>query len=160
MEAIEKIRNHSLYRECYALLEEAEKDRIFCRHQITHLLDVARIAYIRNLEEDLGMKKELIYAAALLHDIGKYRQYEDGTPHEIAGIKIAGQILTDTDSFTEEEKQMILKAILEHRRSKEGMSVLGRLLYESDKLSRICCMCPAEPECNWSREKKNMEIKW
>lgn len=160
MEAIERIRNHPVFRECYEKLEEAEKTRQFCRHQMTHLLDVARIAYIRNLEENLGIKKELVYAAALLHDIGKYRQYADGTPHEQAGAGIAGRILKDTGSFSEEENQMILQAVLEHRRSKEGMSVLGSLLYESDKLSRACYICPSEPECNWSREKKNMEINW
>lgn len=55
---------------------------------------------------------------------------------------------------------MILQAILEHRRDSENQSVLGRLLYESDKLSRACYACPAEKECNWSSEKKNMEIKW
>lgn len=160
MEAIEKIRNHPVFRECYAKLEEAESTRQFCCHQMTHLLDVARIAYIRNLEEDKGIKKELIYAAALLHDIGKYRQYVDGTPHEKAGAETAERILKDTGSFSEEEKHMILQAILEHRRSREGMSVLGRLLYESDKLSRACYICPSEPECSWSLEKKNMEIKW
>lgn len=159
MEAVERIRKHPLYIACYQKVEEAERERIFCRHQMTHLLDTARIAYIRSMEEHLGLKKEIIYAAALLHDLGKYRQYEDGTPHEEAGAEIAAEILKDIDGFTEEEKQDIVQAVREHRRLKEEMSVLGRLLYESDKLSRACYACPAEKDCNWSMEKKNLEIK-
>ena len=52
-------------------MKKFEHDREFCCHQITHLLDVARIAYIKNLEAGLGIDKELIYTAAILHDIGK-----------------------------------------------------------------------------------------
>ena len=83
MPRLEAVRNHPLYRENYGLLEEAEQKREFCRHQMPHLLDVARIAYILNLERQLGIEKEVIYTAALLHDIGKFGQYRDGIPHEI-----------------------------------------------------------------------------
>ena len=51
MKRVNAILVNPLYRECYARLEELEKDRIFCRHQMTHLLDVARIAYISNMEQ-------------------------------------------------------------------------------------------------------------
>ncbi|PWJ52198.1 HD domain-containing protein [Faecalicatena contorta] len=160
MEALEKIRQHPLYVVNYKKLEDAEVKRKFCRHQMTHLLDVARIAYIRNLEADMGLKKEVIYAASLLHDIGKFRQYEDGTPHEMAGREIAEIILNDIGMFSQEEKEVILQAILEHRRLVPDMTVLGRLLYESDKLSRACYSCPAEAECSWSSEKKNTTIEY
>ena len=59
---------------------------------MSHLLDVARIAYIRNLEKGYGFRKDVIYAAAVLHDIGKALQYEEKVPHEIAGERIAGEI--------------------------------------------------------------------
>lgn len=159
METIEKIRKHPLYIECYEKLQRAESGRVFCRHEIQHFLDVARIAYIRNLEDNLGIDKEVIYAAALLHDIGKYKQYEDGTPHEEASAQIAERILNEIDAFSEAYKGEILRAIIEHRRNSDGKSVLGRVLYESDKLSRACYACPVLSECNWSSEKKNMEIK-
>ena len=45
------IRKHPLYLSSFARLTELDKDRIFCCHQMNHLLDVARIAYIKNLEE-------------------------------------------------------------------------------------------------------------
>ena len=162
MKRVNAILAHPLYRECYARLEELEKDRIFCRHQMTHLLDVARIAYISNMEQGLGIETEVIYAAALLHDIGKYVQYEDGTPHEQSGEKIASEILgslSEKDAFSDEENRMILTAIRGHRRLREDADVLEKLLYTSDKASRMCFACPAEGECDWSTEKKNMELK-
>lgn len=162
MKKVNAILAHPLYRECYTRLEELEKDRIFCRHQMTHLLDVARIAYISNMEQGLGIEKEVIYAAALLHDIGKYVQYEDGTPHEQSGEKIASEILgslSEKDAFSDEENRMILTAIRGHRRLREDADVLEKLLYTSDKASRMCFACPAEGECDWSTEKKNMELK-
>ncbi|CUX43092.1 HD domain-containing protein [Clostridium sp. C105KSO13] len=160
MEVLEKIRCHPLYEENYKNLESAEENRNFCRHQMPHLLDVARIAYIRNLEEGMGFTKEVIYAAALLHDIGKYRQYEEKIPHEQAGQEIAQIILKDIDMFSSKEVGIILQAICEHRKAAHDMTKLGRLMYESDKLSRSCYACPAEAECNWSSERKNMKIDW
>ena len=120
------------------------------------------IAYIMNLEEKLGISRDLIYAAALLHDIGKVQQYESGIPHEIAGRKLASQILADMPeeiAFTKEEKLQILAAILGHRNLKDNAGPLETLLYKGDKMSRACFACQAEAECNWSDEKKNMEIQ-
>ena len=162
MDRVNAIISQPLYRKYYDRLEEIERDRIFCRHQMPHLLDVARIMEIRNLAEELGFDRELIYAAAVLHDIGKSLQYTDKIPHEKAGEKIAAQILDGLPQemvFSEEEKGMILRAIRGHRRLREDMEPFERLLCESDKASRMCFACPAEEQCDWSREKKNMEIK-
>ena len=160
MESLDRIRCHPLFQECCRKLEEAEKNRAFCRHGLEHLLDVARIAYILNLEKGLALKKEVIYGAALLHDIGKFRQYEDGTPHELAGRELAEKLLSDISIFSEKEENMILEAILEHRRQTEHMSPLGRILYQADKLSRACYGCKAEGRCNWNQEKMNMRIRY
>lgn len=162
MERLHAVTRHPLYQQYYEELKEAEKDRIFCCHQMEHLLDVARIAYIRNLEENLGFSKELLYTTSILHDIGKSLQYKEKIPHEIAGAQIAEKILDslpETFSYTEDEKKEILTAIRGHRREREDMTRLERLLYESDKSSRNCFACQAEKECNWNKEKKNMEIK-
>lgn len=161
MKEIEEIRKHPLYMEYDERLRDAEKGRKFCCHQMDHLLDVARIAYIIDLEHDLGIRKEVIYGAALLHDIGKARQYQEGIPHEQASAEIAGTILDDLpeDYYSGEERQEILRAIFGHRRERDGMSRLERLLYVSDKRSRMCFACDSEPECDWSREKKNLEIE-
>ena len=162
MKRVNAIFRHPLYQAYYRRLEEAEHGRIFCRHQMTHLLDVARIAYIRSLEEGLGLDREVIYAAAVLHDIGKVLQYEEGIPHEITGEKIAAEILdglAGENAFSETEKAMILTAIRGHRKLRDEPEVLERLLYESDKASRMCFACPAEPQCDWNEEKKNKEIR-
>ncbi len=162
MDRVNAIISQPIYRKYYDRLEEIERDRIFCRHQMPHLLDVARIMEIRNLAEELGFDRELIYAAAVLHDIGKSLQYTDKIPHEKAGEEIAAQILDglpENMAFSPEEKSMILRAIRGHRRLREDMEPFERLLCESDKASRMCFACPAEEQCDWSREKKNMEIK-
>ncbi len=154
--------NHPLYVSFYQRLEELEKDRVFCRHQMNHLLDVARIAYILDLKMNLGIGQDLIYTAALLHDIGKCRQYEEGIPHEIAGAGIAGQILEDMPAnltFTADEKEQIITAIKGHRRLKEDPEPLEYLLYHGDKLSRPCFSCPSEQKCNWDNQKKNKELR-
>ena len=162
MDRVNEIWKHPLYQKYYARIEELEQNRVFCRHQMPHLLDVARIAYIRNLEDDMGFAKDVVYAAAVLHDIGKALQYEARIPHELAGVDIAEQILADLPAeaaYTTDEKRMILTAVKGHRRLREAPEPLEKLLYESDKASRMCFACPAEAQCDWSREKKNMEIK-
>lgn len=161
MKVLEAIRKHPLYVEYYEKLRGAEKDRVFCCHQMEHLLDVARIAYIINLEQQMNLRKEVIYGAALLHDIGKYRQYAEGIPHEIASEEIAGKILADLpeDSFTDEERREILRAIRGHRKLREDMAELERLICVSDKKSRKCFACQVEKDCNWSREKKDMNME-
>ena len=52
------------------------------------------LLYIFALERGLNCSRELIYCTALLHDIGRIRQYMDGTPHDEAGVQIAEQILS------------------------------------------------------------------
>jgi len=157
---INAIIKHDLFQ--YHLQENntAEADRRFCRHNMVHFLDVARIAELINLEEKLGIDKEWIYAAALLHDMGKHMQYENGTPHEQASGEIAPQILRDCD-FTEEEIQVIVDAILSHRDPEAAKERnLKGLLYRGDKASRACFACEAEGDCNWKDGKKNLEIKY
>ena len=114
MTRVNAIWHHPLYQMNYKKIQKIEKDRVFCCHGMIHSLDVARLAYIRNLELDLGYKKELLYAAAILHDIGKAYQYEEKIPHEIAGEEIAAKILgtlPEDVAFSEEECKLILQAV-------------------------------------------------
>ena len=92
---ISLIWRHPLYQKHCKKIQELEKDRIFCRHTPEHFLDVARLMYIYSLENKLDLSREIIYATALLHDIGRAQQYLSGISHDIAGAEIAGKILTD-----------------------------------------------------------------
>lgn len=160
MERIDRILKHELFINNLNQNMAAERDRIFCRHDMVHFLDVARIARILNSEEQLGVETELIYAAALLHDIGKHLQYTAGTPHELAGAELAPEILRDC-GFDEKETSVIIEAIRSHRdeTAAEEKNLKG-LLYRADKLSRACYCCPAEEACNWKSGRKNMELRF
>lgn len=158
MQRINRILNLESYKEYLNRNEEAEKERIFCHHDMEHFLHVARIAGILNAEENYGIAGELIYAAALLHDIGRWQQYRDGTPHEKISAHLAYDILLKC-GFSREETEMVVTAISQHRNSeiKEHKDLNG-LLYRADKLSRACFACKAEKECNWKNDKKNKQL--
>lgn len=158
MERIRRIWKHPLYQEQFFLLQEAEKERFFCRHTMEHFLDVARLMYIYSLEQGDGLDKEWIYAAALLHDLGRYEQISTGTPHHLSGARLAGIILPEC-GFSDEETARIQKAIAAHRmEGGETTDLLARWLYQADKQSRNCFCCPAASECNWPDTKKNSQI--
>lgn len=158
MEKVNRICSHPIWKECVAQIEQAEAGRQFCRHDVAHFLDVARIAYIENLEQRMNIPKEWIYAASLLHDIGRHLQYQCGTPHEQASADIARSILQDC-GFDEESQEQILNAIVSHRNDRIIQDDdLAGILYRADKKSRSCMFCTAASECNWSDEKKNLKL--
>ena len=69
------------------------------------------------------MSKDIIYATALLHDLGRADQYEKGISHEEAGAILAEEILTDC-GYTREERKFMTDTILRHRDMKEEAKVL------------------------------------
>ena len=159
MSRIDAIIRHPVFIGHMEKNEAAEQGRIFCRHDMGHLLDVARIAMLLNLEEGLGLTKELLYGAALLHDIGRHEQYESGTPHEEAGAQIAPAILADC-GYDEKETCVITEAIRMHRnKAIAECADLKGVMYRADKLSRPCFCCKAESACNWKEEKKNKHLR-
>ena len=144
----------------YLLKNEREETfRKFCHHNMSHYLDVARIAYIKDLENHLDLPKDIIYAVALLHDIGRWKQYKNDTPHEVASAELAREILIVCD-FDFNEVEIIIEAILNHRNCKHDKDSLSFLIHISDKESRTCFSCTASKYCNWSDEEKNNKIKY
>lgn len=151
---------HKIFKKCYKEIEKEEKNRIFCRHDMNHFLDVARLMMILNVKEGLKISDDMIYAVALLHDIGRHLQYRKGIGHEISSAQIAPLILADC-RFSKDEEQQILEAILKHRNTKTSVEKnLNGLLYRADKMSRACFCCKAESICNWSKEKKNLKLEY
>lgn len=154
MVRVQRILHHPEFKKSMGWIDILEKDRVFCGHGMTHLLDVARIGWIDSLEQGAVFRKDVVYAAGLLHDVGKYLQYKEGIPHHISSAELARKILTET-GFTEEEKKDICQAILNHRdKAAAEASLLGRILYRADKISRACYACGAAAECNWNEDKR------
>lgn len=158
MERVNEIIRNKEYNELLSEIEELEKDRVFCRHNMVHFLDVARIGSLICYEDGINIEKGLIYAAALLHDIGRGAQYKDGTPHEKASAELAGKILKQC-GFSKNETAAIIEAIREHgNEGVKGRKDLAGVLYRADKLSRKCFECKAINECHKSVDKKNMWV--
>lgn len=153
---IEKLMEHKTYTAAMSQIEAYETDRKFCKHTMEHSIDVARIAYILNLENNLMLPKEVIYATALLHDIGRALQYSDGRDHNEASVEMAAAILDDIN-FSKEEKELILNAIHDHndKSMKQTPPNLSSIIRRADKLSRACYQCPSYEECYWDRSLKN-----
>lgn len=170
---IDKIRTSEQFVAALSLIEELEAERIFCRHDMAHFLDVARIMTLLRVEYNLFLPADEIYAAALLHDLGRSK---GGEGHAAASVVIAEQVLPQC-GFSPAEIRRICSAIAAHgdKGEKEAFSkrlpdkkaemiyaslgiedmfeqeesVLGRLLIAADKLSRRCYECAASKECRW-----------
>lgn len=157
---VDKILNDPRYRECLERNAACETTRRFCRHDLQHMLDVSRITYMLVLEdgtpgdeavqgivgESPAVVKEIIYAAGLLHDMGRWRQYETGEDHAAAGARLAAPVL-ERAGFTAVEREIITTAIREHRTGGGEASKLGQYLRRADDLSRPCAFCQARAEC-------------
>ena len=159
MKLVNAILRHPLFAEKLRLLNELEAERIFCRHDLTHLLDVARLMWIDVLEQGLDMDRDVVYAAALLHDLGRAEQIRHGIPHEQASAALAEVILPDA-GFDEDETKAVIAAIRGHRGSApaDAREILGEILYRADKACRLCWRCDARGACNWPEERKNAGI--
>ena len=140
-------------------LEEREADRVYCRHDFSHFMDVARLGWLYALEEGRAVDKEQLYLAALLHDIGRNEEYKHGISHAEAGKKLAGEILLHIE-YPEEKIPDILFAIEEHRGFSANGEELSEILKRADKESRPCFYCMAGDTCKWSMKRRNTLEGW
>ncbi|SHG44020.1 HD domain-containing protein [Thermosyntropha lipolytica DSM 11003] len=167
MRRIELLLNDPIFNKHMQRNAELEIEPQFCRHDIHHHIDVARIAYILVLEHnDLNYfvkeadltgrlaAKEVIYAAGLLHDIAKWKEYEAGAEHAAIGARIAREILPRV-FFNPHEVDIICQAVYEHRNISRDMSFLGERIHRADNLSRVCIKCEHRMACP---KVKNKEI--
>ena len=154
---IRRILEDEFYKKQIKKIISSEYERDFCRHGFGHVSSVARIAYILSLEEGGGIPKEMIYATALLHDIGRYTELEKKMSHHEAGAKVADEVLRRA-GFTENERQEITEAISGHKDPGERSDTLSGILFRADKLSRNCFVCDVREECYWPEERKNKTI--
>ena len=112
MERINLILNHPRYVDYINRIKIHEEERIFCKHDMVHFLDVCRIAenlwlnYCISSDEFDNMwhissktMREYIYAVGLLHDIGRWQEYEEDIRHEVASKELAKSILEEIINF-------------------------------------------------------------
>ena len=105
-------------------------------HGIIHILEVIRRAFALNETLKLGLNKDMIYAIAAYHDLGKYINHEI---HE----KIAADIFINDENmkqfFTDEERVIIKEAIEDHRSSKSDTprTTYGKLISSADRNTKI-----------------------
>lgn len=173
MKRIELLLKEPLYQENMNLNAQEEQEARYCLHDFQHHLDVARIAYILVLEnndlnyfiKENGLSgklaaKELIYAAGLLHDIGKWKEQREGVDHASFGARVAREILPHA-FFNTREIEIIGRAIYEHSNISTEMSFLGERIHRADNLSRISNFSLLCSECSYRNlcpKVKKMEI--
>ena len=155
MTKLGKILNSSPYQFYVDSIAQWEKKRMFCRHDRSHFLDTARVAYILFLEKAVACPeldsfgqdeiREMIYAVGFLHDIGRYLEYEDpAKDHAQESARLAEPLLRDA-GFSDDACHLILKAISNHR--KKNNQGFDLLIYRADKEGRPCSHCDALPQC-------------
>lgn len=149
MERVNRILSDREYRQYLQNILTLEKERPFCGHDLDHLLTVARLTYLLLLEERcLFVSKEIAYAAGLLHDIGRWKEYQSGGDHALHSAALAGSILNRT-GFDDSERKLILEAIAGHRHDQPTgrLSPLGKALRKADDMARLCFCCASRSSC-------------
>lgn len=159
MEYVRKLLQETDYLRQLKKLEQLEKERVFCRHGLAHVLDVARIAWIMALEKQIPVEKEAVYLTALLHDVGRIREYQEKVPHHEAGIAMARDYLEQI-GYPKEQQALICTAIGEHRDKDCTAEDFIKVIQRADHKSRNCFFCEASGACKWSEELKNRTIEY
>ncbi len=105
-------------------------------HGILHILEVIRRSFALNQNLNLGLDKNMIFAIASYHDLGKYINSDI---HE----KIAADFFIKDENmkkfFTDEQRIIIKEAIEDHRSSKKDhpRTKYGELISSADRNTRI-----------------------
>ena len=105
-------------------------------HGILHILEVIRRSFALNQNLNLDLDKNMIYAIASCHDLGKYINSDI---HE----KIAADIFIKDENmkefFDDDQRNTIKEAIEDHRSSKKDnpRSMYGKLISSADRNTRI-----------------------
>lgn len=160
MEYFNAILHDEEFEAALATLNTLEETRIFCKHGIDHLFDVARVSWILAVENQRAFDKESLYLAALLHDIGRCQTVHS---HDKESVVMARHLLTKHRVPVEKQEE-ILSAIGKHREKSTSTDLsscsLGELLAYADQRTRLCFACPAAHACYWSDERKNHSMNY
>ncbi len=108
-------------------------------------------AFARELQEILGGRKEIIFPAIILHDVGWSAIAEElhlkafgpnsdpelNRIHEIKGAKIAALLLLDITSLSKADKEEICRIIESHDSGKSPITLEEKIVKDADKLFRF-----------------------
>lgn len=183
MKYSERVLKHPVFKKYISEIRTLEAERIYCCHELEHAIDVARLAWIYYLENKITDEsqtlhllrprefygewmdekeeiKDLIYTAALLHDIGRVDQYKTGIHHSISGVAPAMQILQDIEAPEDWIKQ-IMDVVSEHSHGAVSADKKNLEYYitRADHDCRLCFACEARESCKWTEEEKNHTLK-
>ncbi len=159
MQRVNRILFDEEYRCCLVKNRVLEERRSFCRHDFEHSLAVARLTYLLLLEEECRIiSRDVAYGTGLLHDIGRWKEYEEGGDHALHSAALAWDIL-ERAGFDLSERELIVKAIARHREEVPGehRSPLSAALYRADGLARPCFYCACRSECHGLEKRPHRE---
>jgi hypothetical protein len=98
-------------------------------HNLSHTIDVMTAAMrLADMENVNGHDRELLKTAALMHDMGMLRTYQD---HEYASTEIASEVLPDF-GYSDENIESINKMILATRIPQSAGNILEEILCDAD----------------------------
>ena len=105
-------------------------------HRFDHTIRVHAIAM--RIGRKMGANLRVLSAAAILHDVGRLREKEEGVSHSILSGAMSKDLLSDL-GFGDGEIVAILDAIRTHRFSEglEPNSLEGQILSDADKLDAM-----------------------
>ena len=161
----QKILEHKQYQDYLGKLNQLEQNRIYCKHDLNHLLDVARICTILAQEQGITIDKNIVYAASLLHDIGRFNP--SVAKHEQLSGEIALRVLPECD-YSDDEIAQVIDLIHSHR-GRDSVKHIREMRLEkqldlkdcfrlADQLSRNCFCCQASDTCKWKVEERNQVV--
>ncbi len=152
MNRLENILHNSVYWDYLHKNQEKEIERIYCKHNWEHLALTAQLTQklLREKQQTLApdplVNLEIVGASGILHDIGRWIQYETGEDHAQAGSRLARPLLEQA-GYSKTEINLICQAVEEHNKGQEAQSLLGKALCLADDLSRPCAVCQARAGC-------------
>lgn len=159
---IERLLQHPIYQKRLALLQELEGNRIYCGHDLSHFFAVGRIAETLSKENHLSHSNDVLWASALLHDMGRVEQYQQGISHDKASVAFAREILLSL-GWDQADMELVCEAIGSHSKrfavkdrweNRTELRSLAEVLSFADHFSRKCYECKGADSCKWPEEER------
>ncbi len=107
---------------------------------LSKLLHIYGVGYLSAaIASARGLDMELAFIIGILHDIGKLKTNVDssGVSHNVEGEKIAKELLTNLNSFTQEEIKIICQAIRNHPNKRFIDTEYDELIKDADVIEKV-----------------------